>query len=76
MYLTGALEVLCAILIVIPPASRVAAILVICVMLGALFSQVTHGEFAKIATPVFYLALASLVLYVRGGFRRPRKTSG
>lgn len=69
MYLTGLIEVVSAILVIVPKTARIGAGLLICVMVGAIFSHVTHGQAAMIVAPVVLLVLAAVELQLRGGIR-------
>jgi len=70
MTVTGVIEVLGAVLVVIPRASRVGAGLLVCVMAGALVSHLTHGQAAMIGAPAVLLVLAAVEFQLRGGFAR------
>ena len=71
MYLTGLIELVSAVLVVIPRTSRIAAGLLICVMVGAIFSHLTHGQAAMIGAPVVLLILAVVEFQLRGGLATP-----
>ena len=71
MDVTGALEVIGAVLVLVPGTARVGAALLACIMLGALATHLTHGQFAKVGPPIVLLALALGFLELRGGFRAP-----
>lgn len=62
--LTGAIELLAALLVIIPRTRFVGAALIVCVMLGALATHVRFAEYAMFPLPVvlFLLALADAVL--------------
>ena len=75
MDLTGALEVIAAILVVIPRTSRLGAAIIICIMIGALITHLMHGQIAMLAGPVLLLILAVVELRLRGGFSAPLITT-
>ncbi|HEV2341370.1 MAG TPA: DoxX family protein [Candidatus Acidoferrales bacterium] len=64
---TGALEILCAILLVIPRAAAVAAALLSFTMVGAFFVRlfILHGPARDAVTPLVYLALLLIILWRR-----------
>ncbi len=65
MTLTGVLEVLGAILVLIPRTAFAGALLFVCIMLGALYSHLTHGQAAMIGAPLVFLAVSLALAYVR-----------
>jgi uncharacterized membrane protein YphA (DoxX/SURF4 family) len=73
LYVVGTLEVLSAIFFLVPRLRAVATGTVICIMVGAIFSHVTHGQFGMAVGPivllVLALALGSLQGWWRGGGR-------
>jgi uncharacterized membrane protein YphA (DoxX/SURF4 family) len=69
MYLTGLIEVAAAVLVLVPRFAGLGAALLVCVMLGAIFSHLTHGQAAMIGVPVALLALAFAVGSLRGWSR-------
>ena len=71
MYVTGFIEIVSAILVVVPRTSRIGAGLLTCVMVGAIFSHLTHGQAGMIGAPVVLLALAAVQFQLRGGFAAP-----
>jgi uncharacterized membrane protein YphA (DoxX/SURF4 family) len=71
MYLTGLIELVSAILVVIPRTSRLGAALLVCVMVGAIVSHLAHGQAAMIGAPVVLLILAGIEFQLRGGFATP-----
>ncbi len=71
MFVTGLIEIAGAVLVVIPRTSRIGAGLLICVMVGAIFSHVSHGQAAMIGAPVVLLVLAIVEFQLRGGFATP-----
>jgi uncharacterized membrane protein YphA (DoxX/SURF4 family) len=66
MYLTGVIEVVAAILLLVPRLAGLGAGLLICVMAGAIVSQIGHGQAAMIGAPVVLLILAAVVGSLRG----------
>jgi uncharacterized membrane protein YphA (DoxX/SURF4 family) len=58
MYLTGSLEIVAAVLVVLPRFAALGAALIVCIMVGALYSHLTHGQAAMIGAPVVLLILA------------------
>jgi uncharacterized membrane protein YphA (DoxX/SURF4 family) len=71
MFVTGTIEIVSAVLVVIPRTSRLGAALLMCVMAGALFSHLTHGQIAMIGVPLVLLVLAITAFQLRGGFATP-----
>jgi uncharacterized membrane protein YphA (DoxX/SURF4 family) len=71
MYVTGLIEIVGAILVVVPRTSRIGASLLVCVMVGAIFSHLTHGQAGMIGAPVVLLVLAAVAFQLRGGFATP-----
>jgi putative oxidoreductase len=65
MYVTGFLEIAGAIALLIPRYAVVGAVVIICVMLGALASLVTHAQLSMVPPAVLMLALAAAVGYLR-----------
>ena len=57
LYVTGILEVLGAVLLLIPRLATLGAVLLACVMVGALVTLLTHGMVAMVALPLILLAL-------------------
>jgi uncharacterized membrane protein YphA (DoxX/SURF4 family) len=66
MYLTGVLELIGAILVLIPRLASGGAGLLGCVMLGALAAHLSHGQAAMIGAPLVLLILAVAVGWLRG----------
>lgn len=64
---TGVLEILCAVLLVIPRTAGIATALLSCTMVGAFFVRlfVLHGPPAGAVTPLVYLALLLIILWRR-----------
>jgi putative oxidoreductase len=69
MYLTGALEIACAVLVLIPRFAGIGAALLVCTMIGAIFSLLGHGLAAMVAPPVVLLILAFALGQLRGWSR-------
>src|SRR5471030_214070 len=65
MYVTAILEIAGAIALLIPRYAVVGAGIIICVMLGALASLVTHAQMSLLPPTVLLLVLAALVGYLR-----------
>ena len=65
MYLTGAIEFTAGVLVMIPRTSRIAAVALGCVMVGAIFSLAIHGPHERIAGPVVLLGLAAAAFLLR-----------
>jgi uncharacterized membrane protein YphA (DoxX/SURF4 family) len=63
--LTGALEVIAAIAVLVPRTAFWGAILLVCIMLGALYSHLSHGQTAEIVQPLIFLVLAIALAIVR-----------
>jgi uncharacterized membrane protein YphA (DoxX/SURF4 family) len=61
MYVTGTLELIGAIALLVPRTAGIAAALIVCIMLGALLGHLTHGQFAMIGAPVVLLIIAVAV---------------
>ncbi len=72
MYLTGTLEVIAAVLVLIPRFAAVGAGLIVCIMVGALFFHLSHGQLKMIGAPVVLLALAAVLGRLRGWGRTPK----
>jgi uncharacterized membrane protein YphA (DoxX/SURF4 family) len=69
LYVVGALEVLSAIFVLVPRLRAVATGVVICIMVGAIFSHVTHGQFGMAIGPVILLVLAVALGSLQGWWR-------
>jgi len=65
MYLTGAIECTAGVLVMIPRTSRIAAVTLGCVMVGAIFSLAIHGPHERIAGPVVLIGLAAAAFLLR-----------
>jgi len=66
MYVTGLIEIAGAIFVLAPRFARIGAGLLVCVMIGALISHLSHGQAAMIGVPVILLLLALAVGTLRG----------
>ena len=66
LYVTGAIEVVSAILLLIPRAALIGTGLLICTMIGALLTHLTHGQAAMIGAPLVLLLLLLLFGWLRG----------
>ena len=70
-YVTGTIEIVCAIMVLIPRLARIAAMLLACVMICALIAHLTVlGIDPGIIAPPILLAMALVVARFRGQ-RRP-----
>ena len=67
MYLTGCIEVLSAVLLLMPRTAAYGGALLICVMVGAIFTHLTHSQAAMAPIPVVLLVLAGVETYLRRG---------
>ncbi|MGB2913022.1 MAG: DoxX family protein [Pyrinomonadaceae bacterium] len=71
MYLViGAFEMLGAIGLLIPKTSALAAIGLIMIMMGALYTHLTHGEMLMAMMPVMVIMMLAFVIYVRNPFNK------
>jgi uncharacterized membrane protein YphA (DoxX/SURF4 family) len=66
MYLTGVIEIAGAVLVLVPRFAYVGAAALVCVMAGAVFSHLTHGQAGMIGVPLVLLILAAVVGTLRG----------
>jgi len=66
MYVTGLIEIAGAVLVLFPRVAYIGAALLVCVMAGAIFSHLTHGQTAKVPLPLVLLVLAVAVGTLRG----------
>lgn len=73
MTVTGLLEVAGAILVLVPRVAYIGAGLLTCVMVGAVFSHLTHGQAASMAPAAVLLVIALVVGTLRGWGARPRR---
>lgn len=58
MTLVGAVEIVGAVLVLVPRLAHVGAFLLGCIMVGALFSHLTHGQASMTPGPALLLAMA------------------
>ena len=65
MYLTGAIEVTAGVLVMIPRTSRVAAVALGCVMVGAIVSLAIHGPQERLTGPAVLLGLTAAAFLLR-----------
>lgn len=65
MYLTGVIELGCAIGLWVPRVRALAAVAIIATMIGALFTHLTHGEALFALGPVVLALMAGAVAYLR-----------
>lgn len=72
----GSFEILGAIGLLIPRTSAFAAIGLILIMVGALFTHVTHNEMMMALMPLIVMAMLAFVVYVRNPFRKPAVSLG
>ena len=71
MYLViGAFEMLGAIGLLVPKTSAYAAIGLIMIMMGALYTHLTHGEMLMAMMPVMVMMMLAFVVYVRNPFNK------
>jgi uncharacterized membrane protein YphA (DoxX/SURF4 family) len=63
--LTGALEVLAALAVLVPTAAFYGAVLLVCIMVGALYSHLAHGQTADVVQPIVFLVLAAALAVLR-----------
>jgi putative oxidoreductase len=75
MYFTGALEIVAAVLVLIPRFAALGAGLITCIMAGALYSHLTHGQ-ALYTPPVLVLLVLALVLGWLRNWSLPFATRG
>jgi putative oxidoreductase len=66
LYVTGSLEVIGAVLVLIPRLAFIGTSLICCIMVGALIAHLTHGQSAMIGAPLVLLVLAIVVGSLRG----------
>ena len=69
LYVTGFIELAGAILVLLPRFAGIGAALLSCVMVGAIFTNLTHGQAAMAVVPLIFLALALTVGWLRGWSR-------
>jgi uncharacterized membrane protein YphA (DoxX/SURF4 family) len=66
MYVTGAIEFVCAILVLVPRFAHIGAGVLACVMAGAIYSHLAHGQASMLVPPVLLFILALTVGTLRG----------
>ena len=66
----GSLEVLGAVGLLIPRTSAFAAVGLILIMVGALFTHLTHNEMMMALMPLMVMMMLAFVAYVRNPFRK------
>jgi uncharacterized membrane protein YphA (DoxX/SURF4 family) len=65
MTFTGAVELLAVVLVLIPRVAVVGAAILICVMIGALYSHLAHGQSEAIRLPAILLVASIALAWVR-----------
>lgn len=65
IYLIGTFEVLGAIGLLIPRLASLAALGLIVIMLGAVYTHISHGEYSMAPVPLVVLLLLGVVAYLR-----------
>jgi uncharacterized membrane protein YphA (DoxX/SURF4 family) len=77
MYLViGTFEILGAIGLLIPKTSAFAAVGLIMIMMGALYTHLTHGEMLMAMMPVMVMMMLAFVAYVRNPLKKAIAVSG
>ena len=66
MFLTGAIELAAAILVLVPRFAHIGAGILACVMAGAIASHLAHGQISLLVPPVLLFTLALTVGTLRG----------
>ncbi len=66
MDVTGGIEIAGAVLVLIPRFASIGAAALVCIMAGALFAHLTHGQAGMIGVPLVLLILAVVVGTLRG----------
>jgi putative oxidoreductase len=74
MYAVAVFEIVCAIGLLFPRYAAIAALLLVCDMLGALFMHITHGQIAMALAPLVLGLLAATIVMLRGGVEQIRRT--
>jgi len=69
LYVTGFIELAGAILVLLPRFAGIGAALLSCVMVGAIFAHLRHGQSAMAVVPLILLALSLTVGWLRGWSR-------
>jgi uncharacterized membrane protein YfcA len=65
MTVTGSLEIIGAVAVLVPRAALWGAGLLVCVMIGALISHLTHDQAGMTGLPLVLLILALVVAWLR-----------
>ena len=76
MYLTGLLEVVAAVLVLVARTSGIGAGLIVCIMIGATFEHATHGQLPMIGATVVIAILAIVFGNLRGWPRGAARLGG
>ena len=63
LYVVGGLEVLGAIGLMLPQFRRYAAMGLIALMLGAIFTHIKAGEMSQVINPLIHALIAGLIIY-------------
>jgi uncharacterized membrane protein YphA (DoxX/SURF4 family) len=71
MDLTGVLEVVSAVLVVIPRTSRIGAALIVCILACAIVEHVIHGQAGTGAGVLVLLLIAVALIWLRGSISTP-----
>jgi uncharacterized membrane protein YphA (DoxX/SURF4 family) len=66
MYVTGGLELLAMVLVLIPRTAAIGAGVVTCIMIGAVYSHLTHGQWLMSVGPLVLLVMAVVLGWLRG----------
>ena len=62
----GIVELVSFLLLLVPRFAGFGAVIFAVVMLGAIFTHATHGEFSRLPFNILLLALSAIVIYFRG----------
>jgi uncharacterized membrane protein YphA (DoxX/SURF4 family) len=65
MYLTGCIEVVTTVLVLIPRTAALGAAIFACVMVGAIYAHLTHGQAGEIRLPAILLVASLALAWVR-----------
>lgn len=65
LYVTGAVEVVGALLLAIPRTAVFGSLILVCTMIGAVLTHLKVGEYAQTGVPLVLLGLVAIVGYVR-----------
>ena len=71
MTLTGLLEISAAVLMLIPRTVRLGSLIVVCIMVGAVVSLLSHNQAATVAPPAVFGVMAVVLFWLRDGFKNP-----